>query len=188
MCRRTGRRREVPRRAGRRDPRARRAGRRLRRLHVGQHRRPDHARAHEPSVRRAGADPVRHRGHGRPPQRVRPPVPGGSRRSVRRRAPCCAAWESATSCCATTSSTSATTSCRRVSSPASSPEIPGLGKPTGFGSKSPSSAGEAGARCARGRRDRPGRARERAAAQPGRGVSRRQPDADRAGRVGPAGR
>ena len=51
-------------------------------VHVGQHRRPDHARAHGPPVRRARADPVRHRRHRRPAERVRPPVPGGGRRSA----------------------------------------------------------------------------------------------------------
>ena len=57
-------------------------------VHVGQHRRPDHARAHRPAVRRARADPVRHGRHRRPAQRDRPPAPGGRRRSGRRRSRC----------------------------------------------------------------------------------------------------
>ncbi len=62
---------------------ARGARRRLRRVFVGQHRRPDHTRPHESSVRGARAHPVRHRRHRRSPQRARPPLPGAHRRSGR---------------------------------------------------------------------------------------------------------
>ena len=50
---------DAPRRGVARHARARAARRRLRVVPVGQHRRPDHARAHGPAVRRARADPVR---------------------------------------------------------------------------------------------------------------------------------
>ena len=66
--------------------RARDAGRRLRLLPVGQHRRPRHARAHRPALRRPRADPLRHAAVGRPAQRLRRPAAGGHPRRRRHRA------------------------------------------------------------------------------------------------------
>ena len=60
-------RRAVARHPGARDPR-----RRLRRLPLGPDRRPDHARAHGPAVRRARAGAVGIGGVGRPAERARP--------------------------------------------------------------------------------------------------------------------
>ena len=68
-----------------RHARARDPGLRLRRLPVGPDRRPDHARAHGPSVRRARAGAVGLGGVGRPAQRARPPASRRAR-STRRRA------------------------------------------------------------------------------------------------------
>ena len=63
----------------RRHPRARDPGHRLRVVPLGQHRRPDHARADRPALRRPRADPLRLAAVGRPAQRPRPPPAGGHR-------------------------------------------------------------------------------------------------------------
>ena len=54
-------------------------------LPVGQHRRPDHARADRPAVRRPRAHPLRLAAVGRPAQRPRPPPAGGHARPRRPR-------------------------------------------------------------------------------------------------------
>ena len=100
--------RRPPRRRRRRHPGARGARRRLRHLPLGQHRRPDHARADRPPVRRPRADPLRLAGVGRPARRPRPPHPGAHprpRRARRRRPP---PRRRRRRRCATTSSSSAT--------------------------------------------------------------------------------
>ena len=89
---------------------ARDAGHRLRVVPVGQHRRPDHARADRPALRRPRAHPLRHAAVGRPRERLRRPAPGGHARPRRHRAAWPASWAWATSRSATTCSTSATTS------------------------------------------------------------------------------
>ena len=69
-----------------RHARARDPGRRLRVVPMGQHRRPDHARAHGPALRRARAGALGIAGLGRPAQRARPSAAGGRARPVGDRA------------------------------------------------------------------------------------------------------
>ena len=124
-------RRRSARHAGARDP-----GRRLRVVPLGQHRRPDHARAHGPPLRRPRAGPVGLAGVGRPAQRARPAAPGRRARPVGDRADRPADERRRRRVPRRPRRPTASTSCARCPSGQllTNPSVPtGLGAPTAFG-------------------------------------------------------
>ena len=109
-------------------------GLRLRVVPLGEHGRPDHARADGPPLRRPRADPVRLARVGRPAERARPADPGGPARPRRDRADRPADERGRHPRCATTCSSSATTSSARSSCGGSSiRRRGGSATPTGYG-------------------------------------------------------